>query len=58
MMAEADNAALQAQVSRSSFYAAMRIMPKAEREAMFAIYRFCWSTTSPKTHAGAAAARR
>jgi squalene synthase HpnD len=33
--------ALQAQVSRSSFYAAMRIMPKAEREAMFAIYRFC-----------------
>ena len=27
--------------SGSSFYAAMRIMPKAEREAMFAIYRFC-----------------
>jgi presqualene diphosphate synthase len=41
MTADADNAALQAQVSRSSFYAAMRIMPKAEREAMFAIYRFC-----------------
>jgi phytoene synthase len=41
MTAGADNAALQAQVSRSSFYAAMRIMPKAEREAMFAIYRFC-----------------
>jgi phytoene synthase len=41
MTAETDNAALQAQVSRSSFYAAMRIMPKAEREAMFAIYRFC-----------------
>jgi squalene synthase HpnD len=39
--AEPDNAALQAQVSKSSFYAAMRIMPKAEREAMFAIYRFC-----------------
>jgi phytoene synthase len=41
MTAETDNAALQAQVSRSSFYTAMRIMPKAEREAMFAIYRFC-----------------
>jgi len=27
--------------SRSSFYTAMRIMPKAEREAMFAIYKFC-----------------
>ncbi|MBS0524248.1 MAG: presqualene diphosphate synthase HpnD [Proteobacteria bacterium] len=41
MTVETDNAALQAQVSRSSFYAAMRIMPKAEREAMFAIYKFC-----------------
>jgi presqualene diphosphate synthase len=25
----------------SSFYAAMRLMPKAERESMFAIYAFC-----------------
>jgi phytoene synthase len=41
MTADTDNAALQAQVSRSSFYAAMRIMPPAEREAMFAIYKFC-----------------
>ena len=39
--AAADDKALQAQVSGSSFYAAMRIMPKAERAAMFAIYRFC-----------------
>ena len=39
--AEPDDRALQAQVSGSSFYAAMRIMPKAQREAMFAIYRFC-----------------
>ena len=38
---EPDDSALQAQVSGSSFYAAMRIMPKAERAAMFAIYRFC-----------------
>src|SRR5471032_3372078 len=27
--------------SSSSFYSAMRLMPKAEREAMFAIYGFC-----------------
>ncbi|MBR0646649.1 presqualene diphosphate synthase HpnD [Plastoroseomonas hellenica] len=33
--------ALQAQVSGSSFYAAMRLMPPAERAAMFAIYAFC-----------------
>jgi phytoene synthase len=39
--AQADPAALQAQVSGSSFYAAMRVMPKAERSAMFAIYSFC-----------------
>ena len=32
---------LQAAVSRSSFYAGMRILPKVEREAMFAIYGFC-----------------
>ena len=32
---------LQAKVAGSSFYAGMRILPKAEREAMFAIYGFC-----------------
>jgi phytoene synthase len=32
---------LQARVSGSSFYAGMRILPKAEREAMYAIYGFC-----------------
>lgn len=32
---------LQAQVSGSSFYAGMRVLPKAEREAMYAIYAFC-----------------
>jgi presqualene diphosphate synthase len=31
----------QKKASNSSFYAAMRLMPKAEREAMFAIYAFC-----------------
>ncbi|MDB5370077.1 MAG: squalene synthase HpnD [Roseomonas sp.] len=39
--ARPDPAALQAQVSGSSFYAAMRLMPKAERAAMFAIYTYC-----------------
>ena len=32
---------LRAAVSGSSFYAGMRVLPKAEREAMFAIYGFC-----------------
>lgn len=34
-------AELKAQVSGSSFYAGMRVLPRAEREAMFAIYGFC-----------------
>ncbi len=32
---------VEARASGSSFYAAMRLMPKAERRAMFAIYAFC-----------------
>jgi phytoene synthase len=32
---------LRARVSGSSFYAGMRILPRAEREAMYAIYGFC-----------------
>jgi phytoene synthase len=31
----------QTQASGSSFYAGMRVLPKAEREAMFAVYGFC-----------------
>ena len=34
-------AALQSQVSGSSFYAGMRVLPRAEREAMYAVYAFC-----------------
>ena len=30
-----------ARITGSSFYTAMRLMPKAEREAMFAVYMFC-----------------
>ncbi|WP_424138951.1 presqualene diphosphate synthase HpnD [Roseomonas chloroacetimidivorans] len=36
-----DLAALKAKVTGSSFYIAMRLMPPAERAAMFAIYAFC-----------------
>jgi presqualene diphosphate synthase len=32
---------LRARVAGSSFYAGMRILPKTEREAMYAIYGFC-----------------
>lgn len=32
---------LEAKVAGSSFYAGMRVLPKAEREAMYAIYGFC-----------------
>ena len=31
----------EAQASGSSFYAGMKVLPKAEREAMFAVYAFC-----------------
>lgn len=36
-----DPAAIEKKVAGSSFYSAMRLMPKAERDAMFAIYAFC-----------------
>ncbi|MFA5968714.1 MAG: presqualene diphosphate synthase HpnD [Sphingomonas sp.] len=41
MNPDATPAALQAQIAGSSFYAGMRVLPKAEREAMYAIYGFC-----------------
>lgn len=41
MNSKATPAQLQAQVSRSSFYAGMRVLPKAQREAMYAVYAFC-----------------
>src|SRR6201999_4565993 len=33
--------AVEAKARGSSFYSAMKLMPRAEREAMFAIYAFC-----------------
>lgn len=41
MNPKATPAQLQAQVSGSSFYAGMRVLPKAEREAIYAVYAFC-----------------
>lgn len=40
-MSEVTATDLQAKVAGSSFYAGMRVLPKAEREAMYAIYGFC-----------------
>src|ERR1700722_2894614 len=39
--AGAPQASTKQQASASSFYAAMRLLPPAERAAMFAIYGFC-----------------
>ena len=41
MSAAPDASAAATQASGSSFYAGMRVLPKAEREAMFAVYGFC-----------------
>ena len=41
MTAVAHATAQETQASGSSFYAGMRVLPKAEREAMFAVYGFC-----------------
>ncbi len=40
-MAAPNIASLEAKVAGSSFYAAMKLMPPAERAGMFAIYAFC-----------------
>ena len=40
-IAPSDVGGYRARISGSSFYTAMRLMPKVEREAMFAIYLFC-----------------
>ena len=39
--ASLDVGAIEQKVSGSSFYAGMRVLPKAERSAMYAIYGFC-----------------
>src|SRR6476619_4515132 len=39
--AESHGAGAPSRASGSSFYTAMRILPRAQREAMFEIYSFC-----------------
>jgi len=39
--AASDVDSYRARIASSSFYTAMRLMPKVEREAMFAVYMFC-----------------
>ena len=41
MSPETTPAALRSKVSGSSFYAGMRVLPRRERDAMYAIYGFC-----------------
>ncbi len=41
MSGSGEIAAAETQAAGSSFYAGMRVLPKAERTAMFAIYAFC-----------------
>jgi phytoene synthase len=43
--------------SKSSFYTAMRILPKAERDAMFEIYSFCRAVDDIADEGGARAPR-
>jgi phytoene/squalene synthetase len=40
-VAEAEVPTAQTRASGSSFYAAMRILPRAQRDGMFEIYSFC-----------------
>ena len=48
----------EAQASGSSFYAGMRVLPKAEREAMFAVYGFCRAVDDIADDQGGAPAAR
>ena len=50
-------ASTEQQASGSSFYAAMRLLPPAERAAMFAIYAFCRVVDDIADDAGADAGR-
>jgi phytoene synthase len=50
--------AAEAQASGSSFYAGMKVLPKAEREAMFAIYGFCRAVDDIADDSAASPAQR
>ncbi len=59
MNPKATPAALRSQVAGSSFYAGMRVLPRPEREAMYAVYAFCRAVDDiADDHEGDRAARR
>jgi phytoene synthase len=53
MAVETADREAQRAASGSSFYLAMRLLPKAKREAMYAIYRFCRAVDDIADDAGA-----
>lgn len=57
-MTAAAPASLEAQASGSSFYAAMRLLPRRERAAMFAVYDFCRKVDDIADDPGATTAER
>lgn len=58
MTAAADTASLEAKASGSSFYKAMKILPPAQRDAMYAVYRFCREVDDIADEGGADDERR
>ncbi len=59
MNADQSSGALQSQVSGSSFYAGMRVLPRDRREAMYAVYGFCRAVDDiADDHQGDRSARR
>jgi phytoene synthase len=57
-LAEASDVAAAERASSSSFYNAMRILPRAQREAMFEIYSFCRQVDDIADSRGAREERR
>ena len=57
-LAEASDTAAAERASGSSFYNAMRILPRAQREAMFEIYSFCRQVDDIADSSGPRGARR
>jgi phytoene synthase len=57
-LAEAPDTAAAERASGSSFYNAMRILPRAQREAMFQIYSFCRQVDDIADSSGPRAQRR
>jgi phytoene synthase len=58
MSVQAQTAEVEKKAAGSSFYTAMRVMPKAEREAMYAIYAFCRAVDDIADDGGAPRASR